>query len=115
LTQEGQYDSERDQVEQLGPIQEVTLSYSEITEPERGEYLKNPSSILFRWSNQEVNVTGIPWMAMKRHGVTTDNKKLNVVRVQQDNELSQIGLQFRQEHSGDVRSVPAKCRAVPLG
>jgi hypothetical protein len=96
-------------------FKQVSFSYSEITEPELDEYVQNTLGILYGWSNEEVNVTGIPWMAMKRHSVTTNNQELNVVRVQQDDELSQIGLQFRQEHSGDVRSVPAKRRAVPLG
>ena len=53
--------------------------------------------------DEKVDVAGEPRMTVESYRVTTDDKEVNSVRVQQLDKLSQIGLQLRQVISGSVR------------
>ena len=46
--------------------------------------------------------------------MAVNNEVFNSVRVQQFDELLQIDLQLRQEHSGVAQPTPGECRAAPL-
>ena len=91
-------------------VEKIAFDDTQIPEPKRIEHCENTAHVLWRCANEEIDVTREPWMTVERDGVTADNNILNVVRVQQYDELSQIGLQLRQEHSGAALSIPAASR-----
>jgi hypothetical protein len=59
----------------------------------------------------EINVARESRTTMERNGVSADDNIFNAVRVQQHDELSQIGLQLRQGHSVAALSIPGASRA----
>jgi hypothetical protein len=92
---------------------QIRFRDAEVAETEVAERAENSVRVRRCRSDQEVDITGESRIAVKRHGVSTDEEIFNVMRVQQSDELFQIGLQLRQELSGAALPVPAECRAVP--
>src|SRR5262245_35224355 len=84
----------------------------EATEPEISQHGEQPLHVRRRDPDKEIDVAGEARMTVECHGVTADDEIVNAVGVQQFDELSQVGLQLRQERSGAVRSARGVCRAV---
>jgi hypothetical protein len=78
------------------------------------EHAENALHVGRRHPNEEVNITCEARVTMESHRVTTDDEIFNSVRVQQFDELFQIGLQFRQDLSGVAQPIQGGCRVVPL-
>jgi hypothetical protein len=88
-------------------LEKILFDDTQVPEPKCVEHRENTTHVLWRGANEEINVTRESRVTMKCDGVPADDNIFNVVRVQQHDELSQIGLQLRQEHSGAALSTPA--------
>src|ERR1043166_985289 len=94
-------------------LEQITLGNPNAAESEVVEYSKKSVGVWRRHSDEKVDVTREARVTMKCHRVAANNEIVNVVRIQQFDELSQIGLQLRQECSGAVPRAREGCRAVP--
>ena len=101
------------QLDDLTWLKQIPFRNAGATEPECSQRAKNLLCVARRSADEEVDVTRVTRVPMKCHRVAADNEIFNVVRVQQYDELSQIGLQLRQVYSARAQSTQEGHRAAP--
>lgn len=77
---------------------EIRGSKRQIRESEIPKSRHHSLGVGFRWTHQEIDVTGEPRTAMKGDRKTADDQVLNAVRIETFDKLSQILLKSRVHH-----------------